>query len=232
MVRSTGGIMPYHLDFSAMTLADLKLKLERADLIPSQLPLLDGIDKKLAALKKAGVQNLEDLSHDLRGSKGPSSLAARSGISEDYLVLLRRTIEGFRPKPLSLREYPGIDEAAVRALAESGIADSKSLYEAVLGKKARTALAKSTGIAAKTVDELAHLSDLSRIQWVGSTFARVLYEAGYRGPTQIAAADPEVVYEAVLRANESNKLYRGKIGLRDIKRLVKLASELDEDMES
>jgi predicted flap endonuclease-1-like 5' DNA nuclease len=215
-----------------MTLKDLKRKLEKADLIPSQLPLLDGIDKNLAALKKAGVQNLEDLSRNLRGSKGPASLAAKSGLSADYLVLMRRTIEGFRPKPLPLRDYPGIDDAAVRALAESGIVDSKSLYEAALGKKARTALAKSTGIAAKTVEEFANLSDLSRIQWVGSTFARVLYVAGFISPTQIAAADPVAVYDAVMRANEANKLYRGKIGLRDIKRLVKLASELDEDLES
>jgi predicted flap endonuclease-1-like 5' DNA nuclease len=223
--------MAYYIDFATMTLSGLKRRLEEADLIPSQLPLLDGIDKKIAALKKAGISNLEDLSGALHGSKGPAALAAKSGLPEDYLVLLRRAIEGYRPKPVPLRDYPGIDEAVVRALAGAGIADSKSLYEAALGKKERTQLAKATGIEARALEELAHLSDLSRIQWVGSTFARVLYEAGYRSPARIAAADPEAVYEAAVRANEANKFYRGKIGLRDIKRLVKLAAELHDEME-
>lgn len=218
--------MPYHLDFAAMSLADLEAKLERTDLIPSQRPLLDGIGKKLAALRKAGVANLEDLSAALRGAKGPSALAAESGVAEDYLVLLRRTIEGFRPKPVKLAEYPGADPRSIDALAALGILDSKALYEAASGAKAAAALAKRAGIPSASVMELLCLAGLSRIQWVGATFARVLYEAGCRSPADIAAADASTLYEAVLRANEGGARYKGKIGLRDIGRLVMLAGEL------
>jgi hypothetical protein len=42
----------------------------------------------------------------------------------------------------------------------------------------------------------------------------------------IAAAKAEVIYESVLRANEGGRLYKGKIGLRDMRRLVVLAGEL------
>jgi predicted flap endonuclease-1-like 5' DNA nuclease len=218
--------MPYHIDFSAMTLADLKARLLRSDLIPSQLPLLDGIDRKLAAIKKAGVATLEDLSAALRGAKGPAALSAKSGVAEDYLILVRRTIEGFRPKPVKLPEYPSLAPAIVAALAAMGIGDSKELYEAAPDAEAQAALAKRAGIPAASVRELLCLADLSRMQWVGATFARVLYEAGYRSPADIAAAKAEDVYESVSRANEDAALYKGKIGLRDMGRLVSSAKEL------
>jgi predicted flap endonuclease-1-like 5' DNA nuclease len=218
--------MPYHLDFLKMDLSDLQAKLERTDLIPSHLPLLDGIERKLSALEKAGISDLEALSSALRGGRGPASLATKSGLSEDYLVLLRRVIEGFRPKPIPLGDYPGIEPGTAAALGGEGIRDSKALYEAAPDEKATKALAKKAGIAVRTVQELLDLADLSRIQWVSPTFARVLHDAGYRKASDIAAANAEEVYKAVIRANEGGRLYKGKIGLRDIRRLVVLAGEL------
>lgn len=218
--------MAYHLDFSTMSLADLKAKLERTDLIPSQLPLMEGIDRKLAALGKAGIRNLEDLSAALKGAKGPSALASASKVPEGYLVLLRRTIESFRPKSAKLSEYPGIEATLVNALAELGIRDSKALYEAAPDAKSAAALAKKAGVEAKALGELRCLCDLSRIQWLSPTFARTLYAAGYESASRIAASKAEDLYEAVLRANEGGRHYKGKVGLRDIGRLVALAGEL------
>jgi hypothetical protein len=218
--------VPYHIDFSKMLLSDLKDKLERSDLIPSHLPLLDGIERKSAALKKAGISNLEDLSRALRGGKGPASLAAKTGLSEDYLILLRRAIEGFRPKPIRLADYPGIAPGLAEALAAAGVSDSKALYEAATDTKAANALARKAGLSTTALQELLALSDLSRIQWVSATFARVLYDAGYQKTANVAAADAQAVYESVLRANEGGRLYKGKIGLRDIKRLLVFALEL------
>ncbi len=74
--------------------------------------------------------------------------------------------------------------------------------------------------------ELRGLADLSRVQWVSPTFARALYEAGYGSCSDVAAARAEDVYEAVLRANGGGKYYKGKVGLRDMRRLVQLAGEL------
>jgi hypothetical protein len=209
-----------------MTLDDLKAKLERTDLIPSQRPLLDEIDRRLAALKKAGIASLEDLSEALRGSKGLAALSAKSGVSEDYLVLARRTIEGFRPKPAKLVEYPGVDPAAVEALAGIGIIDGKHLYDAAPDAKTAAALAKKAGIPVASLRELFGLVDLSRIQWVSPAFARTLYAAGYGSVSRIASAKAEELYEAVASANEGGKFYKGKVGLRDMGRLVELAGEL------
>jgi hypothetical protein len=218
--------MPYHLDFSKLTLSDLKAKLERADLIPSQLPLLDGIGGKMSALKKAGVSSLEDLSAALRGSRGPASLSSKSGVAEDYLVLLRRALEGFRPKPARLGEYPGVEPEVVEALAALGFRDSKGLYEAASDSASAAVLARKAAVPAKAVRELLCLCCLSRVQWVSPAFARTLYEAGYESAAALASARPEDVYESVLRANEGGRFYKGKVGLRDMGRLVALAGEL------
>lgn len=218
--------MAYHMDFSKTSLADLKAKLERTDLIPSQLPLMEGIDGKLAALKRAGVSSLEDLSRSLKGKRGPAALAEASGVEEGYLVLMRRAIEGFRPKPVGLGEYPGIPPSVVRALEGAGIRDSKALFEAAPDAKAAAALARRAGVPAAELRELLCLADLSRIQWVGAAFARALYAAGYRSPRDIAAATAEAVYEAAVRANADGRYYKGKVGLRDMGRLVALAGDL------
>jgi hypothetical protein len=219
--------MPYALDFSRMSLGDLKAKLGRTDLIPSQLALMDGIDKKLAALKGAGIGSLEDLSAALRGSKGPAALSKKSGVDEEYLALLRRTIEGFRPKPAKLSDYPGADQGALHALAELGIADSRQLYEAAPDAKAAAALARKAGAAIEALRELRGLADLSRIQWVSPAFARALYAAGFASAAQAAGAKAEEAFKAVTRANEGSRFYKGKVGLRDIGRIVALARELD-----
>jgi hypothetical protein len=227
-----GGGMGYHIDFSKMTLADLRKRLQGVDPIPSQLPLLDGMAAKLAALKKAGISTVEELSLSLKGAKGIDRLAEASGIEEDYLVLLRRAIEGFRPKPQPLAGFPGIDEKAVAALRGAGIRDSAALYAVALARKERAALSRKTGVSLSVIGELARLSDLCRIQWVGATYARLLLNAGYDGPAKIAAADPETIRQAVSKANASLKLSKAEIGLKDSARLIALAGFIAEELEA
>lgn len=193
--------------------------------------MLEGIGAKLAALHAAGVSALEDPSRAFHGAKGPATLAALSSVDQGCLVLLRRAVEAFRPKPVPPADYPGVETPVVAALRKVGIRDSAGLYGAALTRKARAALAGKAGAPAKAVEELARLANLSRIQWVGATFARVLYDAGYRSVGAVASADPASVFRDVVRANEGGRLYKGKVGLRDMGRLVQLAKELEEEME-
>jgi hypothetical protein len=111
--------LPYHFDFKAIPLDALRARLEKAD-----------------------IATLEDLCRGLHGAKGPTTLAEKTDIAENYLIMLRRAIEGFRPKPIHLEEYLGVDPAVIAILAAAGIRDSKILYEALPDKKARDAFAK------------------------------------------------------------------------------------------
>jgi hypothetical protein len=218
--------MAYHLDFSALGLDFLRSRLEGVEPIPSQLPLLEGIAEKIKALKKAGIASLEDLSRALKGSSGPAKLALKSGIDQGYLVLLRRAIEGFRPKPVPLADFPGIDGKMAAAL---GIKDSMAFYEATRSKENISALAEKARIPVAAITELALLCGLCRIQWVGASYARLLHESGYDTPKKISAAKVEGLQAAVSIANSRLRLTRTEIGLKDSGRLIALAGFIEEE---
>jgi len=217
--------MPYYTDFSSLGLEEITRRFAGADLIPSQIPLLEGLEEKLRALRSAGIGTLEDLVRALRSKGGPAAVAVRTGIPEDYLVLLRRTVEAFRPKPVRLRDYPGIDPGAVAALETAGIRESSELWEAARGDRG-AALAARTGLPAARIEEFFHLSDLSRIPYVGATYARAILEAGCRSVGEVARADPEALEAAIQAAKVRLNLYKTKIGTRDIRRLVRMAGEI------
>ncbi|MBD3400042.1 MAG: hypothetical protein GF399_06890 [Candidatus Coatesbacteria bacterium] len=54
----------------------------------------------------------------------------------------------------------------------------------------------------------------------------VLLAAGYGSPDAVAAAEPATLHAAVVEANADSRFYRGKVGLRDIRRLVAAAAYL------
>ena len=73
------------------------------------------------------------------------------------------------------------------------------------------------------LEVLVRLVDLTRVQWVSPTTARMLVETGYDSASKVAAADAEDLYEALARVNEGDRFFKGKIGLRDVKRVVQAA---------
>ena len=78
----------------------------------------------------------------------------------------------------------------------------------------------ATGADGAVLDSLATLADLTRVQWVSPTAARMLVETGCESAAELAAADPDALCEALERVNEGDRHFKGKIGLRDVTRLV------------
>lgn len=214
--------MPYHMDDGSMDLGDLQKRLEDTDLIPSQLPLLEELDEKMSAFKAAGIHSVADVRAALKTPKSLESLSQRSGVDPDYLKLLNRTIGGFFPKPRSLGEVDWLDSDTVARLRDAGIKNTQQLFEASTADTAD--LVAQTGADPNDLQELAAISDLCRIQWVSPSFARVLIVAGFESPAAIADADPDGLFEALVQANEGAKFYKGKVGLRDVRRLVAAAA--------
>jgi hypothetical protein len=213
--------MGYHINDRSTSLDDLQARLEATDLIPSHQLLLDGLTKKMGTLKKAGVKSVAELRTRLKSKKSLASLADGAGINPDYLVLLRRVVEGFFPKPQPLKVFDWLDKDTVVKLEQAGVKNTLQLYEAA--SSGINALAKKAGLKSKDLSELMALSDLSRVQWVSPTFARTLVAAGFTGAAEVSKVNPEALYEAVMRANENARFYKGKVGLRDIKRLIDAA---------
>ena len=136
----------------------------------------------------------------------------------------RREIEGWFPKPSLLKDFDWLSEDEIAKLERDGIRDAADLHEATDSKSKRTALAKSTGVDGDFLETFAQLVNLTRVQWTSPTAARMLLEAGCTGSAKLAKADADELYEALARVNAGNRFFKGKIGLRDVKRLIHAAS--------
>ena len=213
--------MSYYIDEGATSLDALQARLEATDLVPSHRPLLEGMAEKKGLLKGVGVQTLADLRVRLKRRQALDALAKASGIASGYLVLLRRVVEGFFPKPQPLQVFEGVEREAVVKLACIGVKNTQHLYEAVSSGVGK--LAKEAGVTKGSLMELVVFSQLVRIQWVSPTFARVLVAAGFTSVAKLRCAQAKALYEAVIRANESNRFYKGTVGVRDMQRLITAA---------
>jgi len=216
--------MSYHLDAKKINLDDLRKRLEATDLVPSRASLLDGLGLKMKALEKQGVATLADLRNELKTAKRLESLAKATGIETQYLTLLRREVEGWFPKPSPLKDFDWLPKSEIAKLERDGIHDAAALYEATDSKSKITALAKSTGVDIAILETFAQLVDLTKVQWVSPTTARMLIEADCASAAKLAKMDANELYEALARVNAGNKFFKGKIGLRDVKRLIHAAS--------
>lgn len=214
----------YYLDDNSTDLDALQSRLETTDLIPSQLPLMVSITDKMNVLRSADIASMGDLRRALKDSKSLKALSEKSGIDPEYLNLLRRTVNGFFPKPRSLKEMDWVDQDAIAHLKNAGITNTRQFLDAISvnGKE----LAKDVGVDGKDMQELAAISDLCRVRWVSPSFARAIVAAGVNGASALAEADPEALCQAIADANRNADFYKGKVGLRDIRRLVAAAAHV------
>lgn len=216
--------MAYHIDAENISLDDLYKRIEATDLVPSRACLPHRIREKMKAFEKQGINTLASLREELKTSKWLAALAEATGIDTQYLTLLRREIEGYFPKPAALKVLDWLPIDEIVKLNQNEIGDIASLYEMTSSAEKRSKLAKLTGVDTTTLEILTRLADLMRVQWVSPTFARMLIAAGYDSAAKIAAANADDLCEALSSINAGNRFFKGKIGLRDIKRLVQAAS--------
>jgi len=215
--------MAYHLDAEKISLDDLQKRIESTDLVPSRASLLDGLGLKMKSLEKQGIVTLADLRNDIKTAKRMEALSKSTGIEAQYLTLLRREVEGWFPKLFPLKDFDWMPKSEVAKLERDGIRDSAALYEATDSKSKRTALANTAGVDIATIETFAQLVDLTRVQWTSPTAARMLLEAGYNSAVKLAKMDADELCEALARVNAGDKFFKGKIGLRDVKRLIHAA---------
>jgi hypothetical protein len=215
--------MAYHIDAERVGLDDLRKRIEETDLVPSRIVLLDGLEAKFQALERQGITTLAKLRHEVKTAKRRETLSKETGVDVQYLVLLRREVEGYFPKKFALKDFDWLPKEEIARLEENRICNIAVFYEAASSVKGRTELADSIGVDGAVLETLVRLADLARVQWVSPTAARMLLEAGYDGAAMVAAADSEELYQSLARVNKGDRFFKGKIGLRDVKRLIHAA---------
>lgn len=220
--------MGYYLDDRRVSLADLQHRIERTDLVPSMVPLLEDIASRFQRLREGGIATLAELRQRLKNAKRLALLASTMEIDETYLVLLRREIEGYFPRPFPLEAFGWLPEETRVKLAAAGYTSTPKLYDALCTAEQRGRVSHTLGIESELLDELFALVSLTRIRWTNPAVARALHAAGYTSPREIAQADAEALCAAFERANRAREYFRGKLGVRDGRRLIDAAKYVAE----
>ena len=134
-------------------------------------------------------------------------------------------------KPRKLSDFSWISGATISKLQNAGIKNTAQLYEGVKSYGSIRAFADQLSLDEAEVTVLVKQTDLTRIQWVNHTFARVLYEAGYDTVSKVQAGDYEAMYTQVTELNRARELYKGNIGLNDMKILVEVSSVVEPEID-
>ncbi|MCR3923234.1 MAG: DUF4332 domain-containing protein [Firmicutes bacterium] len=218
--------MPYYIDAKKVELEDLMFRITESDLVPSRRKLLEDIEVNLNKLKEYGIYTMADLRKSIKNPKKIASLAEKTHIEIQYLTLLRREVESYFPKAYPLSVFDWLEKNQITKLERKGYKNTALLYEAFEIPSKREEITALTGPEKAFAEEIFILVDLIRIQWVSPIFSKVLVEAGYNNAKSIAEANAKELHEAVEKTNKKGRYFKGKIGIRDIARLIKSASYL------
>ena len=223
--------MGYYIDLKNISLGEYKEILKSADLIPSRMVLKENIDDIFDAINTQKIENVDELQKALKNKNKLQDFSKQSGIPEDYLRILIREVNGYRQRPNKVRDFPGVSENVILKLEILGIKNTLQLFDKILTPQSRNELSGQTGISERELLKLAKLTDLSRIRWVNHTFAYVLLEAGYDTAEKVADADYKALYETVKTLNEEREIYKGHIGVHDMKLCVEAAEDVSLEIE-
>ena len=223
--------MGYYIDLQNISLDEYKETLRSADLLPSRMILKENVDEIFDIIKDQEIDNVDELQKALKSKNKLQDFSRRSGIQEEYLKILVREINSCCRKPNRIKDFPAVSGQVVSTLEHLGLKNTRQLFDKILTPQQRNELSSQTGISAPEILRLAKLTDLSRIRWVNHTFAYVLLEAGYDTAEKVSNADYRALYQKVKKLNEEREIYKGHIGLHDMKLCVEAAKGVSLDIE-
>lgn len=223
--------MGYYLDLEKITIEEYMLKLSSSYLPPSRLVLKKDIEIRFGFFIKIGLKNVRELLNMLNKKDKLEELSNLECFKDDYLTILLRELKSTLPKPNKLADFTWISKNVIDALTSLGISNTEKLYYAVLTKADRLKLAKLVDIENTDILALTKLADLSRIKWVGVTYAQMLYTLGFDTVEKISKSDPVDLHLKINKYIKDFNIFKGGIGINDVKILVETANDLPFDVE-
>ena len=202
--------MGYSVDLTKISINKYRDVLKKQNLLPGRRMLLENLDENFKRIANEDVHNLSELKSSLSSKQRLSAFAAKIGLSEDYLTILKREMGSMEQKPVPLSDFPGISGDTTSALLNKGIKTSKDMYEA--------------GVKGDEYHELNSLCNLVRINGVGAVAAKTLYEGGYKSVADIAGAKAEELLDGMNVVNADKKYYKANLGEKDMQFIIDAAN--------
>jgi hypothetical protein len=214
----------YHIDLKKIPLNEFKEEIKNSELLPSRKILKNYLNERFKILKENKVDNLQDLANLLKTPKKAREFAEKSGLPEDYILILRREINSYTPNPVNLGKFPGIKDETLNKLNSAGIKNTTHLFKRVKTQEDRKKLATALGIPCKDLMELTKLTDMVRIKWVGPVFARIFLDSNTDTTAKIAKSKPNPLYKSLVEINNQKKYTKSKFTESDVELCIKVAS--------
>ena len=211
--------MSYQLNCSEFNSQKIIQRIQQTDLIPSLDCIKTEAETILEKLENKGFDNLEKIRKALKNKKKLEEIAHEESIDEKLLILFKREIEGWIVKIRSIDEFEWIAPHYLKKVKEYGIKNSEDAYQKLGDDQSRKKLSQEKKIDNVIVEEIYEISNLMRIRWLSPNFTRIIYELQYT-IEKIQKAEHKKLCEEIDDYNKKMKYYKGKIGERDVKRII------------
>ncbi len=212
----------YQLDLKKYSLQKFKTDLKTRQMIPSRLILKDDIEPRFGALEQQGITNLKELVYALRSKEKTEEFSQISGLTIDYLILLKREAKSYQSNPFRLDKFPEVQQEYLTKLSAIGINNTRQLFNAAWGESERAHLSQKCGVPLDFLNELVALADLSRVYGVGPVFARMIYDVGIKSLEKFISHTAE----DFIRIYEEQTQKKADFGINEIQFSLQLAKEL------
>lgn len=214
----------YQIDLEKYSLRRFKNNLGSREMIPSRVSLKDELDTRFRILEKKGITNLKELVDALKTKQKLDQFSQDTGLTTNYLTLIKREAKSYLSNPIRLDKFPGIPAEYLDRLDAVGIRNSRQLFTEASDKGDRKQLSQRTEIPIERMNELVGLSDLVRAYGVGPAFARMIYDVGIRSIKTFI----EYTAEDFIGIYEEHTQKKADFGVNEIQFSLELAKELDE----
>ncbi|MBG7605908.1 MAG: DUF4332 domain-containing protein [Actinobacteria bacterium] len=221
----------YSTDLTSISLGAFEETILTIDLLPSRKLLAEGITGVVAELRRMGIDNLEDLQGLLRDKERYAELAASLSVNEMYLTVLKREVNSYVSKPVSLSQLDVFEEPELERLRMARIRSTKDLYERCALPSERRAIAVEHDLDGKRLARALELSDLVRINGVGPAFAHFLSGLGVQGPRDFNSTDPLEILERYRHSVDEGAAAGPQLRLEDLEYCGRFSLHLSNDIE-
>ena len=217
---------PYSIDPALISLDEFRELTASSRIMPARMILQEQMEQRFSVLHDHGMDHLGDLLRILGSKSKIEAYSRQTGLSMDYLVLLKREAGSYLARPFPLVNFPGIPFEYIELLKSRGLKSTRDIYEKLQTGQEQSEFSGTSGIPQYRLKEIYTLCELSRITGVGGVFARILYEAGIQSTEDFAHMDPPELLERSRQVIEKYGYEAGKLGEKDMQYGISYAKVL------
>jgi len=216
----------YFIDTDKFSIDKFRNILLTKEILPGRIILKEDLDERFDILKTKKIKTLSDLLETLKTKQKIDRFSKETGLTVEYLTILRREANSYVSVPVKLIDLPFIETEIINKLELHGIRDSKQLVENAAKLNDRQNLSEKHNLPFDKLSELVCLCDLVRITGVGPVFARIIYDSGINTVKNFLSYDAFELFERLTKTNSEKGLTKAKFTQKDIEYCIELGRDL------